>query len=67
MSILALSVSPLSQVLAVIVGLLVMAGAILGYRKWDVEGYVAFYFATAGLALAAFGVGGYELFNALNS
>jgi hypothetical protein len=59
------SISPLSQILAVLSGFLVMAGAAFGYRKWDVEGSVAAVFAFFGVALVIFGVGGTELLNGI--
>jgi hypothetical protein len=50
------AMSPLSQVLAVVSGLLMMAGAAFGYRKWDFDGGPAGCFAFGGFILVIFGV-----------
>ena len=57
--------NPLNQILAVIAGLLILAGTLLGYSKLKVDGFVALIFGLAGLLLVAYGIGGIDLVNAL--
>lgn len=58
--------NPFTQVLAVIAGLLIMGGAVFGYSKLKVDGFIAFIIALGGMSLVAYGIGGTELLQQLN-
>lgn len=51
----------LTQILAVICGLAVMAGSLIGYKKLDVEGEFAAIVSILGFLLIAYGLGGVQL------
>jgi hypothetical protein len=59
--------NPFGQVLGVMSGLLIMAGSLVGYQKFEIDGIVAIIFASAGLGLIAFGIGGMSLLHALGN
>ena len=58
--------TPFSQVLAVLTGMLLIIGALFGYNKYDVDGFVAFIFSMIGVTIVLYGIGGVELLEAMH-
>lgn len=46
------------QVAAIVVGVFMMLGCVIAYKKYDVDGFIAFLFALFGFALVLLGIGG---------